>query len=64
MIEKDLILDYDIIRGMPGEVAEQVRWLLREQSGWQPFGKPEIIKVEGTEIIAQCMVRYNENNND
>ena len=64
MIERNLILDYILVRGMPRDVQQQVQNLIARCEGWQPKGKPKIMDFNGDDIIVQCMVKYNENNND
>ena len=58
MIERDLVLDYDLIRGLPGDVTERVQELLSSCDGWEPRGKPIKMKVDNHEILVQCMVKY------
>ena len=58
MIEKNLILDYDLIRGLPVDVAEKVQELIASCDGWQPKGKPIKMKSDNCEILIQCMVKY------
>lgn len=58
MIERNLVLDYDLIRGLPGDVAERVQKLIGLCEGWEPRGKPIKMKVDNNEILIQCMVKY------
>ena len=58
MKERDLILDYDIIRGLPGDVADTVQRLIAKCTGWQPSGDLKIMKLGDCEVVVQCMVKY------
>lgn len=57
MSKRDLIIDYELVRGMPGDVVQRVRELLT-MDGWQPFGEPKIIKIDGCEVMIQPMAQY------
>jgi len=61
MIERDLILDYDLVRGLPGDVAERVQVLIAQSEGWQPLGEPKIMKIGECEVIVQPMAQYEWN---
>ena len=58
MIQRDLIIDYDIIRGLPGDVAEKVQQLISKQKNWQPYGEPVRMKIDNCDVIIQSMVQY------
>ena len=57
MIEKDLIIDYQMVRGMPGDVEVRVQQLLEYRDGWVPKGDPLVMKIDGCEVLVQCMVQ-------
>jgi len=52
-----MILDYKLVRGLPGDVEAQVQDLLDNKEGWQPEGKPFTMDLGGFEVIVQNMVR-------
>jgi len=56
-MEMKFILDYKIIRGLPGDVENQVQELLDRCDGWQPEGKLFIMKLGDYEVLVQKMVR-------
>ena len=60
MIERDLIIDYELVRGLPGVVEDRVSKLIKSRSGWQPKGKPTLMKIDGCDILVQCMVKLND----
>ena len=60
MIERDLIIDYELVRGLPGAVEERVKELIKLVDGWQPRGKPTLMKIDGCDIVVQCMVKLND----
>ena len=57
MIEREVIIDYELVRGLPGDVVTRVRELLTIE-GWQPLGEPKIITIDGQDIIIQPMANY------
>lgn len=50
------VLDYRIIKGLPGEVEETVKALLND--GWTTNGELIPIKVDGYTIVAQGMILF------
>ena len=60
MIERDLIIDYELVRGLPGNVEERVKELIKGSNGWRPKGKPTLMKIDGCDILVQCMVKLND----
>ena len=59
MIEMPLVIDYELIRGMPGDVTKRVKELIaRCDDNWQPKGKFEIINIDGVDVVIQLMVKY------
>jgi len=55
---RELILDYDLLRGLPGDLAERVQTLIAQGDGWQPKGKPIKMKINEAEVLVQQMVKY------
>lgn len=53
-----MIIDYGLVRGLPGNVEERVQHLLQLRNGWQPKGNPTVMTLDGCEIMVQCMVQY------
>jgi len=62
VIERPMIIDYEIVCGLRGSVEDRVQYLIRPQNGWQPKGKPILMTHGGCEILVQCMVRYENEN--
>lgn len=60
MTNRDLIIDYELVRGLPGVVEKRVQDLITRVEGWQPKGKPAQMKIDGCDIIVQCMVRIDD----
>lgn len=60
MTERDLIIDYELVRGLPGDVEERVKGLIGNCNGWQLKGLPTLMKIDGCDIIVQCMVKLND----
>jgi hypothetical protein len=59
VIERELIIDYELVRGMPGDVMQRVKELIgRADDNWQPKGKFEIMDIDGHEVVIQLMVKY------
>jgi hypothetical protein len=59
MTEKALIIDYELVRGLPGDVTHRVKELiLRCDENWQPKGKFEIMDLGGHDVVIQLMVKY------
>ncbi len=60
MIAQDLIIDYDLVRGLPGVVAERVQELIGSCEGWQPVGELIKMTIDGCEIVIQRMEQRGE----
>ena len=58
MIERDLIIDYELVSSrLPGGVEERVKELIKPSNGWQPKGEPTLMKIDGCDVLVQCMVK-------
>ena len=57
-ISVPMIIDYEMVCGLPLSVDTRVKHLVRSRNGWQPKGEPFLMKHHGTEVLVQCMVKY------
>lgn len=58
MIERNLIIDYELVRGLPYVVEKRVKELIGSCEGWQPKGKLIHTMIGEYKILVQCMVKY------
>lgn len=57
---RNLIIDYELVRGLPGVVEKRVQDLITRVEGWQPKGKPTSMKIDGCDVLVQCMVKLDD----
>ncbi len=59
MIERDLIIDYQMVKSrLPERVEERVKELIDSCNNWEPKGDPMKMKIDGFDVIVQCMAQY------
>ncbi len=55
-IDEKTIIDYKILEGFPNDLQNKVKKLLIQK--WQVYGKMYKMNIQGTDIVVQCMVLY------
>ncbi len=59
MIERNLIIDYQMVMdSYPERVEERVKELINSRDNWEPKGDPMKMKIDGYDVVVQCMAQY------